>query len=233
MRNLTQTEKLAELNKWRKFICGQAFKAYRRLMAVGVGIELEDVESMMIESFLKAQASFNPEFGNGISAYAGRAMLNDFNRYAEKVIAERVQHGVASQSELEAHMESDTDFWETANVDGAVLAGSLAAMVEDPMELLERRQTVVSVLERMSPAARGVLRMLVDPPRVLQEAFDDHVADLRARRADGERVVVPMSMDADFILDFICRRQNLALDANARRKIHKDLKIARDAGRSL
>lgn len=233
MREMTQAQKLAELNQWRAFIHSTAFKAHRRLTAAGVGFELEDVEAMMIESFLKAQKTFDPEYGVGISAYAGRAMLNDFNRFAKKLIDERLVHGVREAGELEARMEDEGDLWETTASDGAVLAGSIAAMVEDPMELVAQRQEIRRLLDRMSPAARLVLRMLVDTPPVLQQAFDTLQDQLRARRAAGERVTVPMTIDADFILDYVCRLQNLSLSATERRRIHKDLALARSVGRTL
>lgn len=229
MRNMTQAEKLAEYNKWKKLVGSLAYKAYSRLEAAGVSaMGLEDVESMMTESFFRAQSKFNPEFGVGISAYAGRAMLNDFNRVAEKLINERVQHGVRSVGEIEARMgEDDADLWEMLTPSDAVLSGSTAAMAEDPLEIVARRQAVGKLLERLSAEAQVVLQMVVQPSPKLQRVFELWTERLRARRAAGEVVTIPMAIDADFVME--CMK----LTPTQRRCVKKELAAAREVGRQL
>lgn len=151
-----------------------ARKGWGRMLAAHVNVEYEDVFQEMSVTFTKAVRTFDPSKGVAFTSYMGRAIWNDFNRYAQKHIDERMQLGLVSMDNIEG--EDDNYF-----------AESLASDERTPEESLERKQDMLEKLRALSPTAKFLAAQLISPPAALEEAFAAHQAE--AVESGGRRVV--------------------------------------------
>lgn len=74
----------------RDFIMKFAHKAWGRLVDAGVNMPFDDVFQELSVIYCRVKEKYNPELGITFTAYLGRAMQNDFNKLADKLIAERL-----------------------------------------------------------------------------------------------------------------------------------------------
>lgn len=88
----------------RDLIMRFAHKAWGRLEGAGVNMPFDDVFQELSVIYCKAKEKYNPELGITFSAYLGRAMQNDFNKIAEKLISER--NGEANTRDLHGDFDA-------------------------------------------------------------------------------------------------------------------------------
>lgn len=159
-----------------------ARKGWGRMIAAHVNVEYEDVLQEMSVTFTKAAHSYNPEKGIAFSSYVGRAIWNEFNRYAQKHIDERMELGLTSIEEQDARSEEDGGSW---------FSDSIESPDRTPEENLDRKQQMLANLRALSPTAKFLAAQLMSPPEALEEAFEEH---RRAVSKNGGRAPASMSL---------------------------------------
>lgn len=160
-----------------------ARKGWGRMVQANVDMDYEDVFQEMSLTYTKALNTYDPERGVGFTAYMGRAIWNDFNRVAEKRIAEKVELGMTSIHAL----ENDDD-------DNSWVDNILKSDVRSPQEELERKQEIVHKLRSLSQTAKFLVAQLVAPSPEVEAAFAAHQANLRSTGGNA-----PKNMSLGFI----------------------------------
>ena len=159
-----------------------ARKGWGRMIAAQVNVEYEDVFQEMSVTYTKAARSYDPSKGFSFTSYVGRAIWNEFNRYAEKYIGEQTELGLISAQDVNDE-HSFEDYYE-----------SIDSGVATPEEQLIRKQEMLNNLRGLSPTAKFLAAQLMTPAPELQEAFEEHRAALiekngRAAREMGLRFI--------------------------------------------
>lgn len=156
-----------------------ARKGWGRMIAAHVAVEYDDVVQEMSVTFTKAVRAYDPEHGGSFSAYVGRAIWNDFNRYANKRIAENMELGLVSMQELEGDGEEGGHF------------DVIADTARTPEEALERKQDMLENLRSLKPTARFLAAQLISPDPALEAAFEEHA---RTTKEETGRGVLAMNL---------------------------------------
>lgn len=176
---------------------------YARLMNAGVSIDYEDVFQEMCVGYVKAAEKYKPDSGINFSTYMGRAVINNFNKYAEKELNTHFRLGLISVQALEIEDGSDAyEFLETED-DTPTIADMISASQE--MKLKSRFLT---------KNAKSVIRELIKPSKKLlafQKSFNE---DMIARKERGE-ISKAMTFD-DISIRLIVRFLDLKLEERAR-----------------
>jgi DNA-directed RNA polymerase specialized sigma24 family protein len=142
-----------------------AKKGWARLEAAHVGgVDYEDVFQNMSMSYVRAAEQFNPNMGWSFTAYLGRACLNNFNKWAEKLCSEQCNLGLVRIEDMNAHSDaSDSDVYE-------VFMGE----EDSPEDIVSRKQEVLKNLRSLTPNAKRVVWLMMQPSQELLEAFESH-----------------------------------------------------------
>lgn len=159
-----------------------ARKGWGRMIAAHVNVEYEDVFQEMTVTFVKAARTFDPEKGIAFTSYMGRAIWNDFNRYAQKYIDERMELGLTSIQELETTTDEEGGTW---------FGDSMESPDRNPEEQLERKQDMLENLRNLSPTAKFLAAQLIAPPPTLEAAFKEYQA---IAVEDRGRAVIGMTL---------------------------------------
>lgn len=196
-----------------------ARKGYGRLLGAGVSIEYEDVYQEMCLIYSKTvhiddegHMKYDPTRGISFSAYLGRAIWNDFNKFAERQIAEVTELGLRSVEELAEQCEDDF-----ANPYSAIDSGDPSP--EECFEAIQEFLHGISELHRTDRVAHFLVAKLIDPSDDLVDALNRERQEAERVRASGEnkRQIAPR----DVTLNLIARHYKLdALEVrNAKRKL--------------
>lgn len=160
-----------------------ARKGWGRMIAAHVNVQYEDVYQEMSIAFLKATKAYDPEKGYSFTAYAGRAIWNEFNRYAKKHIAERMELGLTSMGDLNRNDGEDSSL----SIDEFV-----ASPERGPEDNLMRKQEILENLRALSPTAKFLVAQMISPSKELEEAFAAH--QRAVRETEGRRAVLTMGL---------------------------------------
>lgn len=155
-----------------------ARKGWGRMLKAHVDVEYEDVFQEMTVTFVKAVKAYDPSKGTAFTSYVGRAIWNDFNRYAQKYIDERMELGLTSIQEMEEGDDQEGGAW---------FNDSIASTERNPEEALDRKQQMLENLRALSPTAKFLAAQLIAPPPELEAAFAAHQA--KAIEGGGRAVV--------------------------------------------
>jgi DNA-directed RNA polymerase specialized sigma24 family protein len=158
-----------------------ARKGWGRMIAAHVAVEYEDVVQEMSVTFTKAVRAYDPEKGITFSAYVGRAIWNDFNRYAQKHIDEQMGLGLRSVEQVTVE-GGDHE----SNIFDAISSPD-----RGPEEALERKQEILENLRSLTPTARFIAAQLISPDPALEAAFDEHA---RTTKEETGRGVLAMNL---------------------------------------
>lgn len=153
-----------------------ARKGWSRLIASQISVDYEDVVQELSVAFVKAINSYDPSKGYSFTAYAGRAMWNEFNRYAKKQINEATELGTLSIQALDAR--SDTD-------EGGDLYEVFDSGAPTPEEQLERKQEIIGNLRKLSPTAKFLVSQMMSPSPELEAALEESNRKVRAGEISG------------------------------------------------
>lgn len=140
---------------------------FARLSGAGVDIDYEDIFQEMCVIAVKAKTTFNPEFGNGFSAYLGRIMINNFNQYAARRIREQSGLGTLHMEDLGAE---GCDFLEHYEHSNQPRVGHEMETMQEARALLSRLVDKPSSKRKRKgdcQQARDIIRDLIAPSRAL------------------------------------------------------------------
>ncbi len=135
-----------------------ARKGYGRLMAIGAGVEYEDVFQEMSIVFIKSAESFDASKGL-LSSYFIRVAYFRINKIVEKFELERVEAGVRSTQELSEMAQGEEDDF---------VSDFLVDHSQNPELSAEVSLKVENLMSRLSPLSKTILEWTVMPPSVIQ-----------------------------------------------------------------
>lgn len=142
-----------EFSDHRDLICKMAQKGWGRLQSAGVVIDFDDVFQEMSISYLKAARCFNPEVGFTFTAYLGRAIWNEFNKFAERLIRDQCGLGLVRVQDIG---DDEQDTYEILSDDSALSPEQLAinreSFRESMLKLNVTERTVVAKMMRQTIA---------------------------------------------------------------------------------
>lgn len=149
-----------------------AQKCWGRMQAANTPVEVEDIIQQMSLTYVKCLETFKPENGVTFTAYFGRSCINNFNKWAEKQIAEQTTLGLVRFEELSGEDEgSSYDFIDHEGSESM-----------NPETILMRKQEAARGIRDLSPTHRAIVRELLEPSEALMALFE---ADNRARETRG------------------------------------------------
>lgn len=165
-----------------------AGRVHARMLAVGAAIEMDDIVQEASMTMLKAYRGFDPSKGFAFSSYFTRAALYDLNRLTKMHDRDARDLGVMS---LHGRIGEDGEAIDMeSTIDGA--HGS-------PEEMLECKQLLARIGDKLSPLAYKMLEVMLDPP----EQFEREWA---IQRELGDTHLSEMSLA--FVAEFVGRLTN-------------------------
>lgn len=201
-----------------------ALPGYGRLADIGGSQSYDDLFQELTEVFIKAYDAFDENAGFTFSTYFMTSARNYLNHNAEQVEVERlgvktswfksdeidpktgkrkwksrrerVHQGCSSFEEMSARADSDeADMHEIIPAHGPT--PEQIASIESDMRVL---------MARLSPLARQMLAMVIDPPDYLEREFDALDAHARLARSMNIRGVIASGrIDLPFVSSFMER----------------------------
>lgn len=191
MRVLTEQDYLANRGLIQKVARG----CYARCQAVGLALDYEDVVQELSLTFVKAWRQFDPSRGFQFSTYYVMAARHQFNRFIDKLMEERVEHGVRSVEEISSWCSDDGEALSMAEVIASDELGPEArAMLAQRMEQLQKR---------LKPLTQVVLQWLVKPPLELSVELAAVAAHANVGREQGRTIRPRVEVTAQTILAFL------------------------------
>jgi DNA-directed RNA polymerase specialized sigma24 family protein len=131
-----------------------AGKCYRRVAAMGLSMEFDDVLQEMRLSYVKAKAAWKPDGGSRFSTYCQTACINNFNNAIRKMESERAELGMVS---INAFSGEDID----GAIDPMEIMLNAAGDKSDlPEARLEGAQELQRNLKGLSPGAMRLVNLL-------------------------------------------------------------------------
>jgi len=167
-------------------------KGHLRLVKAGVGVEYDDVFQEMSVVFLKAYKGFDATKGFKFSTYYFMAAYNKLNTWAQKMIEERLEHGVVSIQEL-----NHTDDGENSLED--------VLMVDHTTPEAQYRVTefLNHINENLTPLASLILAWVLQPPRQVMTEIRKAEANARFGRSLGYNSRCMVNVSPRYIANFI------------------------------
>lgn len=120
-------------------------------------LDYEDLYQQACMTYAKAQPRYNPEYGITFTAYLGRAIMNDMNKFMEKVLNEHLGLGIVYGDSL------------SVDEDSASVYDNFASDDETIEERLERVSEAKANLRNLKPITRLYVRILMQPPAEFKE----------------------------------------------------------------
>ena len=157
-------------------------KCWGRLKEVGIDDhEYEDVFQINCISYVKVAKAYNPERGITFGAYLGRAIYNEFNKYADKIINEKVALHLQSYEDFSSQDGDDIDFMASYREENSVVD-----MIEHSFITKEEARENIA---KLSGIARLVIRELLAPSVALKQSFIGMQAHSEMAKSQGERYI--------------------------------------------
>ncbi|WP_374335301.1 sigma-70 family RNA polymerase sigma factor [Methyloversatilis sp.] len=192
-----------------------ARKGFGRLQAARVSIDYDDVFQEMCLSFTKAREKYNPDAGFSFSAYFGRAIWNDFNKFAERLISERVDLGLINFEDMKGEDDDGGDITEYLMLD-VQFHETPESRLEDSQEFIQR---FGKIMRQLSPVTRKVVVQFVAP----SEQMKAHFIARKSQYEWGEQMGVSQRRMPDHIsLDFVIRE--MVSDPQERTMVRAEIK---------
>lgn len=158
MNDLSARGYCVDFEKHEALIHKFARKGYGRLMEMNVVIDYEDVFQEMCVAYTKASLKYDASKGITFSAYLGRVIWNEFNRFVER---EQDENFPSLEDALTDDDEEEIDIYE-----------GISGNYTTPEEFLERKQETRWKNKQCSSMARYLLREFINPSPRIVEAFD-------------------------------------------------------------
>lgn len=166
-----------EFSAHKALICRMAQKGWGRLQNAGVVMDYDDVFQEMSLIYCKAAAGYDPSKGFTFTAYLGRAIWMDFNKFAEKLINDQCGLGLVR---IESIGNDEMDFYDllpdSAPTPEEACISSRAFI--DGM-------TSLPMIERIAVAK--LMRQVTHGDRVKSQSLNDILKELNLNRAAALR----------------------------------------------
>ncbi|WP_323016355.1 sigma factor [Castellaniella sp.] len=146
-------------------------RVHSRVRQSGAFILFEDIYQEACLAYTNALRTYDPSRGITFSAYLGRAVMNEANRYVKKRIEERTVHKVVAFCEL----QSDDNFSPEELIPDA------SFNVED---LSVRSAEIRERIDRLSLESKLIVRELLSPTRKVLAAHRRYVRAAVAKAAE-------------------------------------------------
>jgi len=150
---------------------------HTRVLATKTNIQYEDLFQEACLSYAEALRTYKPGLGITFSAYMGRAVLNNVNRYVNKRIEERALHGVMLFSEMSGEDDEDEFSPEQYLADTTLSVEQLAVR---SVEISER-------IRCLSAEARRIIREIMAPTQAVMDAHEEYLAAIHKHIAGGAK----------------------------------------------
>lgn len=167
-------------------------KGYARLRSAGVGLDYDDVFQEMSIVFLKAYTGFDESQGFKFSTYYVRAAYNKLNTWAQKMIDERVQHGVVSIQELNHTEDGENSLEDVLLVDHTT-----------PEAQYRVTEFLQHLNDTLSPLASLILAWVLQPPPQVMTELTKAEANAQYGRSLGYNSRCMMDITPRYIASFI------------------------------
>ena len=177
-----------------------ARKGHARLMSAGVALDYEDVFQEMSVTFLKAYKMFDASKGFRFSTYFYMAGLNRLNVWAQKMIEERLKHGVVSIQELNASGEE-----EEFNLDEVLMPDEAT-----PEAHCRVSEFLTHLHNTLSPLANLILAWVVTPPPEIITEVRKAEAYAHYGRKQGHNVRCSVDITPRYVANFIRMISNVS-----------------------
>lgn len=158
-----------------RLIHSVANKAYPRFVAVGSPVEYDDLVAELSEVFLHSYR-LHDESKSKFGTYFTNAAYNKINNMLKRYNEERIEHGVRSVEELAFEDEDGSNYLE-----------SVPSEAMSPDEILEGRQELEAVMQKMSLESQSMLDWLIQPPSWLVQEYEKVIAFNQMLRLQGEQ----------------------------------------------
>jgi DNA-directed RNA polymerase specialized sigma24 family protein len=167
-------------------------KGYGRLRSAGVGMDYEDIFQEMSIVFLKAYSGFDESQGFKFSTYYFRAAYNKLNTWAQKLIDERLEHGVVSIQELNHSEDGENSLEDVLMVDATT-----------PEAQYRVTQFLSHVNDSLTPLASLILAWVLQPPPQLMTEVKKAEANAQYGRTLGYNSRCMVNISPRYIAKFI------------------------------
>jgi RNA polymerase sigma factor (sigma-70 family) len=167
-------------------------KGYARLRSAGVGLDYDDVFQEMSIVFLKAYTGFDESQGFKFSTYYVRAAYNKLNTWAQKMIDERVQHGIVSIQELNHAEDGENSLEDVLLVDHTT-----------PEAQYRVTEFLQHLNDTLSPLASLILAWVLQPPPQVMTELTKAEANAQYGRSLGYNSRCMMDITPRYIASFI------------------------------
>ena len=168
---------------------------YRRVVELGIGMELEDVVQEMRLSYVKARQGWNPENGTLFSTYCANVCRNNFNHSILKLERQRTigkiekdKDGNPPKFQREFGMMSDCEFETEGGEDGmwSIIDQAEGRDSDRPDYRLDRAAAMSESLQGLSLSGKRLIgKLLRSQLQAQQDAQLDVAPKLRALAADA------------------------------------------------
>lgn len=138
-----------------------ARKGYGRMQQLNINIEYEDVYQELCATFVHATHMFNPDAGVSFTAYLGRSLWNQFNRFLESEQREKYEISPVSIDDFATDDEGDErDIYSTFQCEGTM---SPEEALSFKQEVAQRNRSVKGSVAKM------FIRQLINPSPEVRE----------------------------------------------------------------
>lgn len=178
-------------------------KCWGRLKEAGLDeFEYEDIYQINCITYVKVAKAYDASRGVTFGAYLGRAIYNEFNKFADRVIEEKHQLGFISYDEFSSE-DNDVNFLDYHNGD--------VDLTEVAAETISR-ETARENISKLSSLGKLVIRELLSPTDALKKTFEGIKAHSELAKQSGEKYIrVPKSIDMRTIkLHYGFRQRDIA-----------------------
>jgi RNA polymerase sigma factor (sigma-70 family) len=141
-------------------VCKVARKVHRRALAMNAGLEYEDLEQEAALVMMRAYDKFDPNLGFQFSTYFFRAAYNELGRCLKPF---ENDINVLGLSSMQAAVGDDG---ESIDMESMIDGGHAS-----PEQLMEGSDLIKSIQKKLSPLARMILDLMIDPPDEVEKEW--------------------------------------------------------------
>ncbi|NIH77460.1 RNA polymerase sigma factor (sigma-70 family) [Ochrobactrum sp. P20RRXII] len=170
-----------------------AWKVLRRFRGAGhASLTHDDLVQELWVAWVKANQSFDGQYGVPFAAYLHRVMQNHINDFASKEITQR--HSEVIAVSLDKPMSED--------------GGSIGEIIPDTQDgqdvELEQRNSLEAVLKALSGPAQAFVSMMIDPPEEVQ--MELRMIEARNSYASSRKIAgaLPTMLSERIVFDLLC-----------------------------
>lgn len=173
---------------------------FARLRSAGVdGFDYEDIYQEMCVSFVRATKTYNPEAGITFTAYMGRAVINNFNKQADRLIRENESVGHIKISDITPEYEDE----EAGEMVDKFMMDMIDYRSNPQEEVALSKEAGRLNIAKLSQPARKVIRDLIKPSdELLEHHRAEYAQSQHAKEIDAPSRRIPQEIDLRYIVKY-------------------------------